>query len=311
MKSIEIVGLGEVVVDWVTEIPYFPRPDEKIDAISENYFSGGVTANYVVATSRLGAKSGFIGAVGSDNHGTFLINDFNKENVDTTCTIVKKDKKTPVNFIFIAKGEKTIIQSTLMKSTKLLSSELNEQYIASAKLLHTTLIHPKLSMTAINMAKKHDVKVSIDLEAQIAYRGWENLKDALLNCDVLIPNKEGAKQITNTDSVKEAGELLVKKGISRVIITIGKQGALLFTNKENTLIPAYHVRNVIDTTGAGDAFNGAFSVGYWIKGWGIEKSCRFANAAAALKVKKLGARTGMATEKDVFNFLEDVNDPYF
>ena len=76
MKQVDIIGLGEVVLDWVTEIPHFPQPDEKIDALSENYFPGGVTANYLVATARLGGKSGFIGAVGCDPYGDYLINDF-------------------------------------------------------------------------------------------------------------------------------------------------------------------------------------------------------------------------------------------
>ena len=69
MRSLDIVGLGEVVVDWVAEVPHFPKPDEKIDALSENYFSGGVTANYLVAISRLGVSCGFIGAVGDDSYG--------------------------------------------------------------------------------------------------------------------------------------------------------------------------------------------------------------------------------------------------
>ena len=76
MNQIDIVGLGEVVIDWVTEIPHFPKPDEKINALSENIFPGGVTANYLVAVARLGGKSGFIGAVGSDPYGDFLISDF-------------------------------------------------------------------------------------------------------------------------------------------------------------------------------------------------------------------------------------------
>ena len=76
MRKIDIIGLGEVVVDWVAEIPHFPKPDEKIDALSENYFAGGVTANYLVAIARLGVSCGFIGAIGDDSYADFLIEDF-------------------------------------------------------------------------------------------------------------------------------------------------------------------------------------------------------------------------------------------
>ena len=303
MEKIDIIGLGEVVVDWVSRIPYFPKPDEKIDALSENYFSGGVTANYLVAVSRLGVKTGFIGAVGDDYYGEFLIEGFEKENVDTSFTLKKSGFKTPVNFIFICNGEKTIIQSPHMQFTKLSISDLPESYITESKLLHTTMIHPKITELAIEIAKEHNVGISIDLESQIAQRGWKNLKNILLNADVLIPNKEGAKKITNCETPEESANELIGRGIPIVIITLGADGALITTQKTQKIIPTFDIKEVVDTTGAGDTFNGAFSVAYWIRKWDLEKSIKFANAAASLKIQKLGARTGMPFEKDLRNFL--------
>ncbi|MHA1804301.1 MAG: carbohydrate kinase family protein [Promethearchaeota archaeon] len=303
MTPVDIIGLGEVVVDWVAEIPHFPKPDEKIDALSENYFAGGVTANYLVAVARLGVKCGFIGAVGDDHYGEFLLEDFKKENVDQSHVIKIPSKKTPVNFIFVAKGEKTIIQSPHMKITRISPSDLDETYIINSKLLHTTLIHQDVSEKAIQIAKEHNVKISIDLEAQIAQKGWNALKNLLLSADILIPNKEGAKTITNTSTPQEAAKLLIKKGIPIVIITLGERGALVTTEQFQKEIPAFHVDPIIDTTGAGDTFNGAFSVAYWIKGWDLLQSVKYANAAAALKIKKLGARTGMPTKQELNAFF--------
>jgi len=305
MGKIDIIGLGEAVVDWVAEIPHFPKPDEKIDAITENYFSGGVTANYLVAVARLGVSCGFIGAVGDDLYGDFLVRDFKREKIDTTLLLKKKGKKTPVNFIFVVKGEKTIIQSPHMKTTKLELIDLEESYISKSKVLHTTLIHPKLSERAINLAKEHDIKISIDLESQIAQRGWSSLKDMLLKADILIPNKEGAKMITKCNTPKDAAKELNRKGIPLVIITLGKKGVLVTTAEFQKEIPTYDVNNIVDTTGAGDVFNGAFSVAYWIKKWNLEKSIKYANAAAALKIQKLGARTGMPREAELIQFLRE------
>ncbi len=310
-KKVNIIGLGEVVVDWVAEIPHFPKPDEKIDALSESYFSGGVTANYLVAVARLGGSCGFIGSVGDDSYGDFLIKDFQREKVDTTYTLKKIGKKTPVNFIFIAKGEKTIIQSPHMQTTKIEISDLEESYIANSKLLHTTIIHQDVTEKAISIAKENDVKISIDLESQIANRGWNNLKRILLKADILIPNKEGAKSVTNSKTPEEAAKILIKKGIPIVIITMGSQGALITTKNFQKIISTYNVDNIIDTTGAGDTFNGAFSFGYWIKKWDLEKSCRYGNAAASIKIQKLGARTGMPSEDELKNFLKKKKDPLF
>ena len=309
LNKVDLLGLGEVVIDWTAELPYYPSPDEKIDALSENYFPGGVTANFLVAVSRLGGSCGFIGAVGDDFYGDYLINDFNKEKIDTSFTVKLKNKKTPINFIMIVKGEKSIIQSPHMQSTKIKISDLDESYISSAKVLHTTIIHQKVTEKAVETAKRFDVKISIDLEAQIAQRGWQVLKKVLLSADILIPNKNGATSITNTKSPEKAAEILVKKGIPIVIITLGKEGVLITTKDLQKKIPAYKVDNIIDTTGAGDTFNGAFSYGYWINGWNLEKACRYANASAALKIQKLGARTGMPSQSELIHFLErmDIN----
>ncbi len=304
MKPKKILGLGEVVVDWVAQVPHFPRPDEKIDALSENRFSGGVTANFLVAVSRLGAPCGFIGAVGDDPYGNFLIEDFQNENVETVQTLRKVGKRTPVNFIFVSSGEKTIIQSPHMQTTKLEPNDLDENYIKNAELLHTTLIHPDLAQKAFKIAKENEVKISIDLESQIARRGWKELENFILKADVLIPNKEGAKTITECDTPEEAAKVLIKKGVPIVIITMGAKGVLITTEEGQSLIPACKIDKIIDTTGAGDTFNGAFSVAYWIKKWDLEKSCKFANAAAALKIRKLGARTGMPNEADIRDFLK-------
>ncbi|MFW9781087.1 MAG: carbohydrate kinase family protein [Candidatus Heimdallarchaeota archaeon] len=313
MKRVEIIGLGEVVIDWVTELPNFPKPDEKVDAISENYFPGGVTANFLVAAARLGGTCGFIGAVGDDSYGDYLIQDFKREDIDSMFLIKKMNQKTPVNFIFIAKGEKTIIQSPHMLTTKIEPNDLKKEYIVNSKILHTTMIHPDVTEYAINIAKKNDVKITIDLESQIAKRGWKKLKRMILSADILIPNREGAKLITSRQKVEEAAKILVKKGIPIVIITLGSDGALITTEKYQKKIPSFKVEKIIDTTGAGDTFNGAFSFAYWIKHWDLEMACKYANAAAALKIQKLGARTGMPNEKTLINFLEkqgeDFNNP--
>ena len=304
MNRIDIVGLGEVVVDWVVEIPHYPKPDEKIDAITENLFSGGVTANFLVAAARLGGNCGFIGAIGDDDYGRFLLNDFRNENVDTSMTIVKNDNSTPVNFIMVVKGEKSIIQSPKMQSTRLVRKELDETYISNAKVLHTTLIHQDVSEEAIKIAKNYDIRISIDLESQIALKGWNNLSKLLLQADVLLPNKEGAKTITGCNTPEAAAMFLINKGIPIVIITMGERGCLITTKEFQKLIPAYNIKPIVDTTGAGDTFNGAFSMAYWIKKGSLEKSCKYANAAAGLKLMKLGARTGMPYEDEVLNFLK-------
>ncbi len=301
---VEIIGLGEIVIDLVSKIPYFPEPDEKIDAITQVKFAGGVTANYVTAASRLGVLTGFMGAVGDDNDGEFLIENLKKEKIDYTFTLKKKGLTTPINFIMVnLKGDKIIIQSPHMQTTKLDLEDINEDYIQQAKLIHTTAIHLDITKKAIEIAKKNDLIVSFDLEKQISIRGWDILAPIIEKTDILCPNKAGAMELTKTSTPEEAAKVLIKKGPKIVVVTLGAKGCLIQTKKEKIIVPAYDIEKIIDTTGAGDTFNGAFSVGY-LKGWTLKEIGQFANAAAALKIQKMGARTGMPTFKQVMNFLD-------
>ncbi len=299
-----IIGLGEVAVDWVAQVPHFPKPDEKIDSTSQDTFSGGVTANYVTACSRLGVLTGFIGAGGNDEWGEFLLKDFKKEKVDVTFFPLKKGMKSPVNFIFVVSdsGEKTIIQSPYMQTTRIEFDEIDPNYLTKAKLIHTTAIHPELALKTLQLAKANGVKISLDLESQIAVRGWENLKPIISLVDVLMPNKEGARTISHKQDLDEVGQFFIEQGVKVVVLTLGKDGCKIFTQNEIFKVPGFPIKPV-DTTGAGDTFTATFDVCYSIKGWDLKKSARYANAAAAIKCLKLGARTGMPTFKQVEDFL--------
>ena len=307
---VEIIGLGEVVKDWVAVIDHFPQPDEKVDSIEQKLFSGGVTANFCTAAARLGINTGFAGAVGDDADGDFLLQDFKTEGVDTTAYLKKKGMNTGVNFIFVVQstGEKSIIQSPYMQTTKLSVEDIqnHKDYFASAKLLHTTCLHLDITLEAMKIVKTAGGKVSFDLESQIASRGVDAFKDIFKYVDILLPNKLGAMTLTKANTPEEAAQKFLDMGINMVVMTKGEEGAMVVQKtpdgyKEYS-VPAFKI-NPIDTTGAGDTFCAAFLGSYVIKGKSIESSLKIANAAAALKCLKLGARTGMPKESELIQFL--------
>ncbi len=309
---VEILGLGEVVKDWVAIIEHFPQPDEKVDSKEQKMFSGGVTANFCVAAARLGIQTGFAGAVGEDADGDWLINDFKHEGVDTTVCLKKHGMSTGVNFIFVVEssGEKSIIQSPYMQTTKISVEDVRnyKQYFASAKLLHTTCLHPDITLEAMKIVKAAGGKVSFDLESQIAIRGLDAFKEIFKHVDILLPNKLGAMTLTKADTPEEAAQKFLEMGIKMVVITKGSEGAMAFEKSEDGYkeysIPAFKIKPV-DTTGAGDTFCAAFLGSYVIKGKSIESSLKIANAAAAMKCLKLGARTGMPNENELIKFLAE------
>lgn len=301
-----ILGLGAVCKDWVSVVDHFPEPDEKVDGISESYFPGGVTANYVTAVARLGAPCAFIGAVGDDDTGEFLIQDMQNEGITTSYCIKKKKMKSGVNFILVNKhdGQKMIIQSPFFTSTQLKPHDLHPEWFQDADLLHTTAIHHDLTIKAIEYAKKCNLRISLDLESQIAIRGYKTLKPILENVDILLPNKLGAMSLTKTDDPIDAAKKFNEMGIDIVVVTLGDSGAVAV--KEGNVIKsdAFSI-DAVDATGAGDTFCGAFTFSLIIKKWNLKKCLKFANAAAAIKMKKLGARTGMPSYNEVIDFLNN------
>ncbi|MHA1681570.1 MAG: carbohydrate kinase family protein [Promethearchaeota archaeon] len=300
-----LIGLGEACVDWVAEIAHFPSPDEKIDATSESTFMGGVTANFLAGTSRLGVKSGFLGAVGDDVQGNFLLKGLADAGIDTT--LVKKRGCSPVNFIMVARdsGEKVIIQSPYMQTTRLEPADIDPDYFSDARALHTTAIHGDLTLKCIDIAKKKGITVSLDLEKQISVRGMDALEPILEKVDILLPNKEGAKTLTGKSRIEDAASVLLDLGPKVVIMTLGSGGVLVTTNESQEKIPAYKVP-VKDTTGAGDAFCAGFVVSHVIRGMPLEDAARFGNAVSALKIQHLGATSGLPTWDEVLEFQAKV-----
>ncbi|HME50967.1 MAG TPA: carbohydrate kinase family protein [Candidatus Lokiarchaeia archaeon] len=297
----EIIGLGEIALDWVDQIQHFPSPDEKIDASSQNFFTGGVTANFLTGAARLGASTGFLGAVGEDEYGQFLLDGMASAGIDASY-VLRKDKSA-VNFIMVAQdsGEKIIIQSPYMQTTKLEVGEIDEDYFSDAKSLHTTAIHTDLTLHCLEIAKRNKITVSLDLEKQIAVRGLNVLQPIIENVDILLPNKEGAKTLTGENNIEEAAKKFLEWGPRVVIITLGGDGCLVTTETMQERVPAYKV-DVIDTTGAGDAFCASFIVAHVIKGMDVMDAALLANAVAAIKVQHLGATSGLPTWEEALEF---------
>ncbi|MHA1794268.1 MAG: carbohydrate kinase family protein [Promethearchaeota archaeon] len=300
----ELIGLGEVCVDLVSQVPYFPEPDEKLDAFTQDFFMGGVTANFLTAASKLGINTGFIGAVGDDSYGDFLLSGLKKARIDTT--LMKKNGHSPINIITVARnsGEKTIVQSPYLQTTKLEPEDIKEEYFSNARALHTTAIHEDLAIKCLEISRKKGIVTSLDLEKQIAIRGLNALKPIIENIDILLPNKEGAKTLTGKQDLKKCAQALLDLGPDVVIITLGKEGALVTTRKMQKIIPTHDV-NVVDTTGAGDAFCAAFISAHVIKKMSIEDSARFANAVAAIKIQHLGATGGLPTWEQALKFQKN------
>jgi len=200
-------------------------------------------------------------------------------------------------------GQKTIVQSPYMLSVFPRPEELDLDYIASAKALHTTALRVDTAEKAMRHAKKEGVTTSFDLEKHVANYGFEKLAPLIKLTDVLLPNKMGALTLTGANNLTEAAEKLISLGPKLVVITRGDKRCLVRTIHETLEVPAFKVI-AIDTTGAGDAFNAGFIIGI-LRGWDVRSAATFANAVAAIKITHVGAQTGLPTREEVEKFLTE------
>lgn len=313
---VEVYGVGSCNLDHVLLVERFPEPDEKIDASEYILTSGGVIGNYLAAVSRLGTSAGFLGAFGDDEAGKILLKDLKKDKIDTSLVKIKKGLKSPETFILVASdGEKVIIQSPFLIKTRVnVQNDLDQDSlnkIAKARLIHTSHIHGEVTDIVVKKARaiNPDILVSFDLEKQVITRyGSETILDFIDLVDILVPQKMGIMKLLNMDNPIDAARRIMKKkpNLKATAVTLGEDGCRVLHRKDAEVkeiaVPGFKVKPV-DVTGAGDAFNAAFDVGY-LKGWDMEKTALFANGAGALNCLKVGARSGMVTMEEVIEFVK-------
>ncbi|MHA1331299.1 MAG: carbohydrate kinase family protein [Candidatus Hodarchaeales archaeon] len=299
--DIDVLGLGEIVIDLLLKIPRFPKPDEKLYVLKSEKQAGGVTANFCVGVARQGLKVAFLGAVGEDEEGDFLRKILKKEGVQDQFLLTLKSKSTPVNVVMVTQtGEKAILQSEHMRLTLPPSNFITSEIVKKGRHLHLTAINFETASKTVKLAKQHGLTISLDMESQVVEEYSNELPEILRYVDFLLPNKRGASTFTGLDDPEESSRQLLEYGPSVVIITLGQQGVLLTTKNDQVLIPAFKVENVVDTTGAGDAFNAGFITAF-LKGFDL-KDIR-GQASSALKIQGFGAQSSLPYEQELERFV--------
>lgn len=298
----KIVGLGVCSIDQFALVDEFCKVDDKIWIKEFARMPGGVVANFSVGVARMGVDSGFMGSSGDDPNGHEIMQNFKKEGMDTGHFFLRKNTKTAVNIIVVdSHGQRQILQDPYMEKNVLLPEDIIPDYVAKADIFHTDAVNMESARKCMKIAKEAGKRVSFDLERHVAVYGLNKIKDLIEMTDILLPNRRGALELTKETDVKKAARKLLGMGPEIVVITLGDEGCLVATEKEEKRIPIYDLQPVVDTTGAGDCFNSTF-VSCIYKGMKPAEAADFATASSALSVMKVGAQT-MPTWKEVEKLL--------
>lgn len=302
IPRVDVISIGGVNIDICAIIPEFPAIDEEIEVVELQELPGGSAANYIVGVARLGLKTGFIGKIGNDVYGHKLTRDFLQEKVDIS-QLKMANMHSGTCLIPIDKNGNRRIFSFRGANATLSPEDIREPYIQQAAILHITSPPITVAQFAAELARKHKVLLSYDPGGKVIRKGLKFIEPVLTNTDIFLPSKSELHLLfPEIEEPKTAAlHLIDSYGIRIVAAKLGPQGCLIVTKDDTIQVKGYTV-NVIDTTGAGDSFAAAFTVGIHKK-WDLLKCARFANAAAAIKVTRLGARSALPTLKEVEEFL--------
>lgn len=310
MKTPIISVVGSIHMDFTVVTDHLPASGETVIGDAFKMSPGGKGANQAVSSSRLGAKVCMVGRVGRDYLGTLLLKNLRKNGVNTDYVIRDSSAYTGLALITVdnqGRNSITVAPGTDALVTKEDVDRAMPMIARSSALLLQLEIPMDVVVYAAEEASTRGVKVFLNPAP------FKPIPEELYrNLYVLTPNEVEVTALAGinlkeTEALEEVGLGLLEKGAKNVVITMGSRGAFLVTSKKHVLVPAYKVK-VVDTTGAGDAFNAALAVSV-TEGSSLKEAVRFANLVAACKVTKLGAQEGLPKRTEVMDFRARLSMP--
>ncbi|MBD3305665.1 hypothetical protein GF339_04740 [candidate division KSB3 bacterium] len=319
---VDIVCLGELLIDFVSQ----ESGVSLIEAPSFQKAAGGAPANVAVGLARLGHQVGFVGKVGQESFGEFLVGVLRDNKVDVSGISFDDYARTMLAFVSLTEeGERDFMfYRHPSADMRLIPEEIPEDLISQAAIFHygsiSLISEPCRSATfhALEIAKQHNLLISYDPNLRLGL--WESVEqarkemlDGMRYATIVKINEEELEFLTGTQDFEEGGKQILDHGPSLLILTLGKQGCYFYSPSAQGSVPGYSIR-AVDTTGAGDGFVAGLLSGF-LKDLtphdtftvperdALEECCRFANAVGALTSLKRGAIPSLPTPEEVEEFI--------
>ena len=299
MEDIEVLGLGQACVDYLGRVPSYPLEDGKTELLDLQSQCGGPASTALVTLSRFGIKTSFLGSVSDDPIGVEILKGLKAGQVNHSFLKITPGHTSQFAFIAVSRdsGHRTIFWHR-GSVPPLKKEEVDLSPFPGAKVLHLDGLMIEASIEAAKQARAKGLKVVLD--AGTMRPGSIELVSQI---DVLIASARFAVPLAGENSQPEkALEALCRLGPREIVITLGVKGSIGRDRGEFVRQSAFPVE-VVDTTGAGDVYHGAYIYGL-LKGWAMKACMRFASATAALKCRAIGARAGIPTLQQVTQLLE-------
>lgn len=295
---IDVLGLGTVTIDSVGTIEQWPGEGTKMPFLDFTVCDGGLVGTALVAVSRLGGRAAFSGKLGFSSSAQHALASFEKEGVDTSF-VIREENAEPINAVVITNsvsGERNIFFSRKGVTYPYPEEFVDPQWYQQTSVLLIDYETGKAGIETAKIASQNNVPVVVDIEQEDEYTA-----DLMAASSHVVISEGFAASYTRQKNIHQMLERLKTLPNQVIIITRGQKGCIGLTDDGVFEWPAFQV-NVVDTTGCGDVFHGAYALSIARKK-SPQEAARFACAAAALSATQVGGRDGIPCQKDVTSFL--------
>jgi|WetSurMetagenome_2_1015567.scaffolds.fasta_scaffold50649_2 sugar/nucleoside kinase (ribokinase family) len=302
--SPEVAVLGAAAVDWVARVMEMPPLDGIAFADHYTPFPGGSGGNVAEGLARLGCRVRFLGTLGDDEGGALLRDAFEKAGVDTSCIRTAKGQRSAACFIAVDHMGRRFIFA--LGGTALFDqvTDIQASQLAGVRILFIADAFPEIAGAAITFLPQGS-RVVFNPGGLMVSQGLKALLPLLERTDILVLSQGESRQLTGSSDPEKACWILVDQGSKNVMLTLGKEGVLVFGDQRYAWIPAVKVDQVIDTTGAGDAFSAGVVSGL-LEGLSEVDAARLGCLVAAQKISHFGARSGLPDRKQLKFYMEKI-----
>uniref|UniRef100_A0A7J3XYG6 Carbohydrate kinase family protein n=1 Tax=Thermogladius calderae TaxID=1200300 RepID=A0A7J3XYG6_9CREN len=299
-RSLDLVAVGHALVDIRLVVNNFPQPDQESDVEKQTWGAGGSAVNVSIAGKRLGLKTSIIAKIGFDNFGRLIVDELLREGVDISGLRIGLSP-TGVTIVVINSRGEIVMYGYKGVAEELSPAEVSEYVISRSKWVHIASLNPETTLKVLELAGKHKVSTSWDPGRILSRRPWAELEKIVGMVNVVLANEQEYRNMTGLSDYKQAAQKVLEAGAEMAVVKRGEKGAYLKSKGFEEELPAYNVGEVVDTTGAGDAFAAGFIAGL-LRGYSPRKALSYANAVAALKITRLGSHEAPSHE-EVVDFI--------
>ena len=304
MKKNKIVVIGSSNVDLLMKMDHLPEKGETVTDAEFFQVYGGKGANQAVAAARAGGHVAFVNCVGEDAYTPEMVQNYKDDGIDTSCVFHEKGIASGHALIMIG-GEGMNYISVAPGANYKLTKEKIDNAIPiidqAAIIVMQYEIQEETLKYVIDLANDKNIPLLWNFAPARAFE-----RTYIPKVNILVLNEVEAgfltdMKVANEKEAEMAARTLLEEGVEKVIIMLGSQGAFVMTDNEKVSVPSFKV-DAIDTTAAGDTFCGAFAVAL-VEGRSTEDCLKFASAAAAISVTRIGAQPSAPARKEIDDFL--------